>query len=290
MGEAWFMGEERRMFDALMAPNVSTWPVSVVEKALSESSSGPVCFGHMREWSEWFPYLIHTCLVHVGPWSPSSIYGGLVTNMMVHCPNRASSRYGAAFIDDVLATLGQLPMDARFWHGGHLIAWSAFQPLQRWPVGARLADDSDLYAAFWLVAKYLRPDRIEDWLSSVVAIDDPAWGAGFVYWLAHAGHAFDDPVAWPASDETRQATWNGSHMLRGEQIMEEDGSKFDCGPFLESWRVAALCAAVARVLDRRRLAEWRQRLLLLGRDGSLDTVLDTYDIHCAAVLKKHRLS
>jgi hypothetical protein len=290
MGEAWFMGDERRMFDALMAPNVSTWPVGEIEQALSESSSGPVCFGHMREWSEWFPFLLHASLEHVGSWSPASIYGGLVTNMMVHCPNRASCRYGMAFIDDVLATLGQLPMAERFWHGGHLAARTAFQPLQHWPVGVVLADDGDLHAAFWLLAKYLRPDRIEDWLSSVVAIGDPAWGAGFVYWLADAGHVFDDPAAWPASDEARQATWSGSHILRGGKIMEEDGTEFDCGAFLEPWRVAALSAAVARVLDRRRLAEWRQRLSLLGRDGSLDTVLDTYDIHCAAVLKTHHLS
>lgn len=290
MGEAWFMGDERRMFDALMAPDVSTWPVDEIERALTDSSSGPVCFGHMREWSEWFPYLLHASLERVGPWSPASIFGGLVTNMMVHCPQRTSSRYGEKFVDDVLATLGQLPMAARFWSGGHLAARTAFQPLQRWPVGVGLADDGDLHAAFWLVAKYLRPDRLEGWLSSVVAIDDPALGAGFVCWLAHAGTVFDDPASWPASDEARQGTWSGSHILRGGKIADEDGIEFDCGPFLEPWRVAALSAAVVRVLDRRRLAEWRERLLLLGRDGSLDTVLDTYDIHCAAVLKKHHLS
>ena len=278
------------MFDALMVRNVSTWPVDEVEQALSESSSGPVCFGHMREWSEWFPYLLHASLEHVGPWSPASIFGGLVTNMMVHCPNRASSRYGMAFIDDVLATLGQLPMDPRFWHGGCLAPRTAFQPLQRWPVGMMLADDGDLQAAFWLLAKYLRPDRIEDWLRSVVAIDDWVLGAAFVCWLAHAGPMFEDPDLWPASDKFHQGGWHGSHILRGGKIADEQGGEFDCGPFLGPDGLAALSVAVARVLDRRRLDEWRQRLLLIGRDGSLDTVLATYDIHCAAVLKKHRLS
>jgi hypothetical protein len=289
MGEAWFMGDERRMFDAFMAPDVSAWPVDEIESALSESSSGPVCFGHMREWSEWFPYLLHASLEHVGRWSPASIFGGLVTNMMVHCPNRASSRYGTVFIDDALATLGQLPMAARFWHGGHLAARTAFQPLQRWPVGVMLADDGDLHAAFWLMAKYLRPDRIEDWLRSVAAIDDPAMGAGFVCWLAHAGPVFDDPALWPASDEARQGGWSGSHILRGGKIADEEEVEFDCGPFLEPWRAAALSAAIPRVLDRRRLDEWRQRLWVLGRDGSLDVVLDTYDNYCAAVSKRHRL-
>ncbi|MBL8261369.1 MAG: hypothetical protein JNM58_03005 [Xanthomonadaceae bacterium] len=278
------------MFDALMAPDVSAWPVDEIEQALSESSSGPVCFGHMREWSEWFPYLLHASLEHVGPWSPASIFGGLVTNMMVHCPQRTSSRYGEKFVDDVLATLGQLPMAARFWSGDHLATRTAFQPLQRWPVGVRLADDGDLHAAFWLVAKYLHPDNIEDWLGSVVEIDDPAWGAGLVCWLAQAGPALDDPVSWPGSDEARQGAWSGSHILRGGKIADEDGVEFDCGPFLEPGRVAALSAAVARVLDRRRLDEWRQRLLLLGRDESLDAVLGTYDTHCAAVSKRYRLS
>jgi hypothetical protein len=289
MGEAWFMGDERRMFDALMAPNVSTWPVDEVEQALSESSSGPVCFGHMREWSEWFPYLLHASLEHVGPWSPASIFGGLVTNMMVHCPNRASSRYGMAFIDDALATLGQLPMAARFWHGGYLAPRTAFQPLQRWPVGVMLVDDGDLHAAFWLMSKYLCPDRIEDWLRSVVAIDDPVLGTGFVCWLAHAEPVFDDPALWPASDQVHQGGWSGSHILRGGKIADEKGVELDCGPFLEPGRVAALSAAISRALDRRRLDEWRQRLLALGHDGSLRMVLDAFDAQCMAVSKRYRL-
>jgi hypothetical protein len=89
MGEAWFMGERRRMFDALMAEDSAAWPTDEVGQALGECCSGPVSFGHMSEWSEWFPYLLHTAIDHVGPWHPMSVFGGLVTSMMVHCPNEA---------------------------------------------------------------------------------------------------------------------------------------------------------------------------------------------------------
>ncbi len=186
------MSERRRMFDALMAPDPAGWPADEIKRALEECSSGPVSFGHMTEWSDWFPYLLHTAIDHVGPWDPMSVFGGLVTNMMVHCPNEAAcSSYGEGLIEDVLLTVGRVPMAERFWSGDRMLDRSAFQPVQVWPVGMIVAYDSDIYAAFWLMAKYLPLNRLEMWLRSVMAIEDPAWGCGVLSWLAHTERVFE---------------------------------------------------------------------------------------------------
>lgn len=291
MGEAWFMSERRRMFDGLMAPDPAMWSDEEVARALCESASGPVCFGHLEEWSAWFPYLLHASIGHVGPWRPGSVFSGLVTNMMVHCPNRAACPYGERFIDDALDTLGRLPMDPRFWSGGHLIARSAFQPVQRWPVGVILANKGDLHAAYWLMAKYLRPERFEDWLRSVMAIEDPAWGCGFLSWLAHAEPVFEAPASWPGAHPDAAGFWMEAHLLKGEIPTDDDETTLDCGPFLEPERVTALLSALARTLDPQRFDEWRHRLALRDSgQGELTGAIREMRRLQAAVQRRHRPS
>ncbi len=292
MGEAWFMSERRRMFDALMAPDPAGWPADEIKQALEECSSGPVSFGHMTEWSDWFPYLLHTAIDHVGPWDPASVYGGLVTNMMVHCPNEAAcSSYGKGLIEDVLLTVGRVPMAERFWSGDRMLDRSAFQPVQVWPVGMIVAYDSDLHAAFWLMAKYLPLDRLEVWLRSVMAIGDPAWGCGVLSWLAHAERVFEVPARWPGVDKDQGGTWSGSHLLFGVIQSADDETQVDCGPFLEDTRVITLLSALGRTLDSRRLDAWCEGLATRGMgQGTLIDAVDEADRLRAAVLRRYRHS
>lgn len=68
MGEAWFMSDERRMYTSLLSPDPTAWLREDLRGALWALASGPGCFGHMREWSLWFPYLVHAVLPFVrGP-------------------------------------------------------------------------------------------------------------------------------------------------------------------------------------------------------------------------------
>lgn len=288
MGEAWFMSKQRRMFDGLMASDAAAWPVDELQTALTELGSGPVCFGHMREWREWFPYLLHTAHVHVGPWSPGSVYAGMVTAMMVHCPSRAESRYGTQFVDDVLATWGQLPMEPRFWRDGRMVARSAFSPVARWPVGLRIAEHGDLHAACWLMAKYLSPERLSDWLASAMAIEDPIWGCGFLSWMAHAEPVFDDPRTWLAAREGAGGGWWGTESLKGEVPEGEDGPAEQWGPFLEPWRVQALLSALAEALDAQRIDAWRSGLSdIFPEPEDRHEVVWQFDSLRDAVLRRH---
>jgi hypothetical protein len=291
MGEAWFMGQNRRMFDALMARDPASWPEEEIEEALSESASGPICFGHMREWSEWFPYLLHASIGRVDVWRPMSIFSGLVANVMVHCPNRAQCPYGETFIDDVLATLGRLPMAERFWFDRKMTDRSAFQPVQRWPVGVILADQGDLHAAYWLMAKYLLPDRMEGWLRSVMAIADPAWGCGFLSWLVHAEPIFEAPERWPGCDENLPGFWIGASALSGEIASSQGEIAVDSGPFLESANVASLQLALTRTLDPKRLIAWRRELEKRDAgDGIFSGLIDELERLSASTLCRYRPS
>jgi hypothetical protein len=55
MGEAWFMGEKREMFDYLLHANPSDLELNQLARPLEEVASGNSCFGPMREWHEWLP-------------------------------------------------------------------------------------------------------------------------------------------------------------------------------------------------------------------------------------------
>lgn len=285
------MGERRRMFDALMAHDHAAWPTDEVRQALGECCSGPVSFGHMSEWSDWFPYLLHTAIDHVGHWDPMSAFGGLVTNMMVHCPNKTVCSYGEGVIDDVLLTVGRVPMAERFWSAGRMLDRSAFQPVQSWPVGMIVADDGDLHAAFWLMVKYLPLDRFEAWLRSVMAIEDPAWGCGVLSWLAHAERVFEVPARWPGVDQDQKGMWPWSHVLIGAIPSADNETQVDCGPFLEHARVIALLSALGQTLDPRRFDTWCEGLATRSMgQGTMIDAIDDADRLRAAVLRRYRPS
>ena len=53
MGEAWFMGKERRVFTEL-ENNISDLPVNLLHQILNEIGAGVASFGLRDEWGEWF--------------------------------------------------------------------------------------------------------------------------------------------------------------------------------------------------------------------------------------------
>src|SRR5687767_8541954 len=53
MGEAWFMGEERRMFTVLL-PHLNDISTFDMQTPLTEIASGFSCFGPLEEWSDWY--------------------------------------------------------------------------------------------------------------------------------------------------------------------------------------------------------------------------------------------
>ena len=57
MGEAWFMGKERRLFHELQG-DLDALCVSQLQAPLGEIASGTSSFGPRDEWREWYHHLL----------------------------------------------------------------------------------------------------------------------------------------------------------------------------------------------------------------------------------------
>lgn len=285
MGEAWFMSDERRMYASLLSPDPATWSRDDLRGALWALASGPGCFGHMREWSLWFPYLVHAALPFVRGPAFDSLYGALVSAVMVHCPDPASSPHGDRFIDDVLGTLGRMPMAQVCWDERRWTSRNAFPTIDHTVQGWVLMDHGNLQAACTLMARYIDQSTLDAWLASALEIDDPLWRAGMVSWLAHVVPLFEDPSRWPAALDIGPGGWESSHCITGRTPpgQGDDGT----GPFafFDPDRCMALCAAVRRHAARPRLRAWGTALQALpGEPGQWDGVCAAYVAACHRII------
>ncbi len=57
MGEAWFMGDDRLMFDYLYG-DIKQMPIVDAIKALEDIITGTCYFGEYDEWNSWYHYLL----------------------------------------------------------------------------------------------------------------------------------------------------------------------------------------------------------------------------------------
>jgi hypothetical protein len=57
MGEAWFMGDERKEFPELRG-DLAVLSCRELQDSLQEIASGTSSFGPMDEWTEWYHYLM----------------------------------------------------------------------------------------------------------------------------------------------------------------------------------------------------------------------------------------
>ncbi|WP_152566064.1 hypothetical protein [Lysobacter antibioticus] len=270
MGEAWFMGQERRMYTALMHEDPQQWPRSELDSALYELSSGPASFGPMHEWSLWFAFLLPRALELVGRFRADAfidrqLCAALVTATFVHFPD--PEQLPAGVRRDLLDTLGRAMFAPSHWSASGLAVNAFCSPMQRLPglhPGESLYPADAFSASCTLIAKYLEPECIEGWLASALAIEDPYWRAGWVAWLAGAAPMLLDgayPDALPFHSEHPTA-WSNSHLLQAPSALVVTGAP--AASFLGSESRHALTAALRRQLNRERLQRWGTRLSEAG--------------------------
>lgn len=117
MGEAWFMGGERRMYTELLSPNaIAEMDITDLSMFLYEIGSGTHSFGHLREWDEWFAYLLPDLIERSVEtvYFDKTIFQEVVTAFMAIFWNGIVPHY-PQFREDVFASLSQTMMDKRFW-------------------------------------------------------------------------------------------------------------------------------------------------------------------------------
>jgi hypothetical protein len=290
MGEAWFMSEKRKMYDGLMAPDPHSWSEDELSEALYDIGSGPFCFGHMDEWSRWFPYLLHATQPLIGEWRPLSPFGALVSAVMVHCPDSDVEPYYEGFYDDMLNTLGRLPMDAANWSGGGVLPGRYFSALDKTVNGLMLSGTKDFSAAFFLAAKYLHPDQIARWLESVIAIDNPFWRGSFLLWLSRSAPFVVGCDRWPHLLDWHSGGWDNTSSVTGTTPNDEGGPEVEVACFLGPARQKAFSNAINALLDQALLNKWRLDLdSLQSEAGELYFVMQEFDEASTAVVSAYGL-
>src|SRR5690349_7259505 len=81
MGEAWFMGEERRFYPKLL-DDLGSLRIDEIEAPLVEISSGTGSFGPRDEWNTWYHYLLARTLPRALEASLNPLLESLITGFI----------------------------------------------------------------------------------------------------------------------------------------------------------------------------------------------------------------
>jgi len=238
MGEAWFMGE-RRFFTELMTQDSSQWELGLIESALIALASGPGCFGVLKEWTDWLHYLLPRLLERIEGWEWMEVYESLVTAFMARYPDERGEYPYAPFLEDVLKTLGRVPMSASNWKDGRLVARGLISVMEDSALGPFLSCGGTISVALFLHLKYLDEASFPEWLASVLPIDDPVWRFKIVLWISKSKDLLLQPDQQPGVLEFESSFgsgWQGSWCLMGGNPSSEVDPSQLAVPFLSDAR------------------------------------------------------
>jgi hypothetical protein len=199
MGEAWFMGEQRRMFPKLLG-DLGKLRAQDLQRPLEEIAGGICAFGLMEEWRAWYHYLLGVLLPRSHEAFVSYLLESLMTGFMAIYPNGIYREPYAGFRDDVLCTLGRCMMDGMCWNGpdiaiGKVLHRSNDNPNRVW---GWWDASGDFTSSMFFCLKYLPAPSIEPWLHSVFDIPSPHWRAQVIVWLVGAHGILNNVIRWPS--------------------------------------------------------------------------------------------
>ena len=116
MGEAWFMGESRKIYDELLG-DLDYIATDQIQQILVEIATGTSSFGEMDEWTTWYHYLMPRLLDRSHEKTVDFTLEHLITCFVALHPdeNNVGGVY-PSFKADALATLGNAMMEGtRSW-------------------------------------------------------------------------------------------------------------------------------------------------------------------------------
>ena len=258
MGEAWFMGEERRMFDSLLG-DLEAFTLEELREPLGEIASGNSSFGPLDEWTDWYRYLLAQLVTRHAEHSFDSLYQHLVTAFIAVHPRGIDEPY-PGFADDARQTLGRCLMDPVRWSGDRLAVLAPEDPFSG---GRRAAFEwsvacGDFSAGMFFCAKYLADEEVDAWLSSVFAIGCPLWTTQLHSWLLGAHPLLTRRVLQLADlefDPLTNVAWLGSHVLHGDFSGIYDPSPSPL-PLLSPGRCESVMASARRHVSEAGYFAW----------------------------------
>jgi hypothetical protein len=264
MGEAWFMGDERRMFTHLLECEATELSVSEVYDCFFEMLGGVRSFGTLdflprREWESWFPYFLaqFTSPQHIAQkhgWTST-----LISGVMTFYPDADKLReHNPQFCSDVLSTLGRVLMESCFWTNGEInVRHELHQIKSPRFLSWGYYEVSDLFSAsMFLCWKYLRAEQIETWFGSVLDIESVHWRAQLLMWLLGAQAFFNGEVTQPCELEGRKPdiSWAESEYLNG--FYEGHPRRDEPDEFLKAENIGALRSAVEKLVTPELFFSW----------------------------------
>jgi len=259
MGEAWFMGEQRRMFPELQGDlaDLTAWDLQI---PLGEIATGTSSFGPFEEWREWYHYLLGQLIPRSHEAFAYPLLELLVTGFVSQYPNGIHRPPYPEFGQDVLSTLGRCVMEPQCWSGDQIVIGSFLQrsnnnPAHTW---CWYNASGDLSASLFLCLKYLPTSSVATWFRSVLDIPSPHWRAQIITWLVGARELLLGLKKWPSELETGAypgVDWDWSHCLRPELATNDDSG----APPMTCWLPDEACY---RVLEEVRLYFTDDKFLL----------------------------
>ena len=258
MGEAWFMGDERLMFDYLLG-NLDECLLDNLIRPLEEIALGNSCFGPRDEWTRWYRYLLAQLVTRHAERSYYRLYQHLVTAFIALNPRGIVEPY-PGFAEDAMQTLGRCLMDPSRWAGEQFAVSAPEDPLAGtgnvdWDWDAASGDFS---AALFLCAKYLPEDELPAWLDSVFAIRCPLWTTQLHVWLLDAYPLLSGAILELGEfkiESESNVQWDGAHVLHGDfsGIYTPEPKPI---PLLSPSRREAVLASAQRNVSEERYFAW----------------------------------
>jgi hypothetical protein len=224
MGEAWFMGADRRLFLELVEQEPGSIPVRDLMQCLEAIGTGTSSFGPLQEWDEWFHYLLPRLIPRAFEWELEYLVEYLVTAFIPLHPGSIreqpagiSNRY-PAFRQDVLATLGRVLMEPTLWENGEVAVGRVLhQPYRHGKWWGWFEASGDFSALMCFCWKYLDAGQIDAWLQSVLAIRSSHCRAQLLVWLLGVRPLLAGEITQAAELEHAKpgVSWAWSHCLDG---------------------------------------------------------------------------
>ena len=215
------MSSERRMYTEALDNPVAQLDLNVVREMFDGIVTGLPCFGQMKEWQEWFHYLLPN-LLPMAFQQPSLAYvtEWLAAGMFSQHPEGIREDFYRGFGADILATLGNVLMAPDIWDEGRL-KWQGglFSQSRRNGEPWWYLDETSppISAMLFFSLKYLQPKQLEQWFHSAIDIECSLWRSQLIVWLTGARRLLIGEITQPKEfgELEWRIRWEWDHVLSG---------------------------------------------------------------------------
>lgn len=266
MGEAWFMGETRKMYTELSG-NFETVSTEYLQEVLREIAGGASAFGLHEEWEAWLRYLlprvVPRCHERFVDWLFESLCSAFLQ------VDLATNHMGRNAYDggEVLSTLGHVIMAENRWKDGKIVVGNTLHPSNnnpaKWWGWANVS--GDLAASLLICLRLVEDKELQGWVDSIFSIGCPYWRAQLLTWHVGARPLLNERIQFPSQFDEWTANrnnknpsigWSDSHVvgrMQGDTIVAE--AVFPQG------RVSKFKSAFEAHLENADLSKWKEEIL-----------------------------